>query len=65
MKKLLSIGKYSLIFQKGFRIVLNEQLWFWSDEWQIKEKQVEQDIKDGRVETFEDYESFMNSLKEE
>lgn len=65
MKKLLSIGKHSLIYQKGFHIVLTEQLWFWSDGWQIKEREVEQDIKDGRVETFGDWESFMDSLKKE
>lgn len=65
MKILLKIGKHSLIFQKGFHIVLNEQLWFWSDEWQTKEQEAEQDIKDGKVETFEDFEAFMNSLKEE
>jgi len=66
MIKILTIGKHSLIFQnKRFYIVLNRQLWFWSDKWQESEKQVDQDIKDGNIQTFNSVDEFFDGLKEE
>ena len=31
-----------------------EQLWFWTKEWQLKESQVEEDLRQGRYEDFDD-----------
>ena len=65
MIKILTIGKHSLIFQnKRFYIVLNKQLWFWSDEWQKGERQVDQDIKNGNILSFDTFDEFIDSLKE-
>ena len=38
-EKLLSISK----------IIPRDQLWFWTKEWQKREKEAEEDIKAGRV----------------
>jgi len=64
MVKILTIGDRSLIFHnKRFHIVLNSQLWFWSDTWQEGEKQVNQDIKDGNILEFDSLEEFLDSLR--
>jgi hypothetical protein len=64
MKTLLKFKKYSLIFQRGFHWVLNSQLWFWTDEWQAGEREVDEDIKAGRVESFDTIDEFMSSLEQ-
>ena len=64
MVKILTIGDRSLIFQnKGFHIILNSQLWFWSELWQDDERQVNQNIKDGNILEFNSLEEFFDSLK--
>jgi len=32
-----------------FKIIPKEQLWFWTEEWQKREKEAEEDIRAGRV----------------
>jgi hypothetical protein len=63
MIRFFSIGKHSLIWQRGFRWVLTDQLWFWSDEWQAGERESEADYKAGRFETFDSIDDFIKSLE--
>ena len=42
----------------------DDQRWFWTPEWQEKERQVDRDIAEGRVETFDTMEDFLSSLYE-
>lgn len=66
MKKIFSVGKNSLIWQnRRFYWVLNEQLWFWSDEWQAGEREVDEDIKAGRVSSYDTIEEMIESLNEQ
>ena len=65
MYKILSIGDHSVIWQNSrLYWVLNEQLWYWTDEWQAREREVDEDIRLGRVETFDNMEDFIKSLEE-
>jgi len=32
-----------------FKIIPRDQLWFWTKEWQKREKEAEEDIKAGRI----------------
>jgi len=38
------------------------QLWFWTTQWQEREREAEADISQGRVTRFEDAESFLDAL---
>jgi hypothetical protein len=42
-----------------------EQAWFWTDEWQAKEREADADIKAGRVTRSESEEDFLRSLESE
>jgi hypothetical protein len=35
------------------------QKWFWTKEWQELEKQVDKDIEDGEIETFDNIDDFI------
>jgi len=39
------------------------QEWFWSEEWQAAEREVEADLAAGRFETFDTMEEFLKSLE--
>jgi hypothetical protein len=39
-----------------------EQLWFWTAEWQAKEQEVNEDLRQGNYEEFDDLDSFLDSL---
>jgi hypothetical protein len=39
-----------------------DQHWFWTDEWQAGERQVDEDLQEGRYEDFDDMESFLESI---
>jgi len=39
-----------------------EQAWFWTPEWQQMEKEADDDIAAGRVESFESGEAFLDAL---
>jgi hypothetical protein len=41
-----------------------DQAWFWTPEWQAKEREADADKAAGRVERFESDEAFMAALKE-
>jgi len=34
---------------KPVLVIYRSQLWFWSKDWQAKEKEVEEDIKSGKI----------------
>jgi hypothetical protein len=39
-----------------------EQAWFWTPEWQAKEREADEDIAAGRVEHFDSDEAFLASF---
>lgn len=39
-----------------------EQAWFWTDEWQAKEREAEEDFREGWYEEVEDIDAFFDSL---
>ncbi|MEM4168440.1 MAG: AbrB/MazE/SpoVT family DNA-binding domain-containing protein [Candidatus Caldarchaeum sp.] len=47
-------GDYVEVTRKNRSIVItpSEDAWFWSKEWQEKEREADQDIKAGRVKRF-------------
>jgi bifunctional DNA-binding transcriptional regulator/antitoxin component of YhaV-PrlF toxin-antitoxin module len=42
-----------------------DQAWFWDERWQNMEQEAEDDIKAGRVETFDSTEDFLADLERE
>ena len=42
-----------------------DQAWFWSEEWQRGEREVDENIAAGRVQVFDDVESFIAALDAE
>lgn len=60
-----SQGKHHYIFRVGTIIPLRHA-WFWSDEWQMLEREAEEDIALGRVSPrFESVDAMMDQLKAE
>ncbi len=39
-----------------------DQHWFWTDEWQEKEWEVDEHIRKGEIQTFDTIEEFLESL---
>jgi hypothetical protein len=44
------------------KIILAEQAWFWTKEWQRGEKEAEEDINAGRVKLFNDVDELVKDL---
>lgn len=42
-----------------------EQAWFWTREWQVKEREADDDIAAGRGTTYESDEAFLGALEED
>ncbi len=42
-----------------------DQAWFWTDRWQRMEREADEDVKAGRVVTFESGDDFLGSLDDE
>lgn len=42
----------------------HDQAWFWTEEWQAKEREADEDIAVGRVRTFDNAEDLIASLDE-
>lgn len=40
------------------------QVWFWTDAWQARERQADEDLAAGRVTSYDDGESFLASLSD-
>ena len=45
-------------------LIDSDQRYWWTEEWQEGEREVERDIREGRTETFETQEEFLAALKE-
>ena len=45
------------------RLVPKDQLWFWTHEWQKKEREADDDIARGRVKEFESVEELIKDLR--
>ena len=43
-------------------LISEDQKWWWLEEWQKGEREVERDFAEGNLELFEDAESFLDSL---
>lgn len=39
-----------------------EQLWFWTEEWQAKEREVDEELRRGDYEVFDNIDDFIDSL---
>ena len=54
---------FSIIRNAGeYLMVRNDQLWYWSDEWQSGEFKVENYIREGNIETFDTIDDFVHTL---
>lgn len=53
---------------KIVKLISRDQAWFWTEEWQAKEREADQDIQRGRVSkpytTKREFESVLQRLKE-
>jgi bifunctional DNA-binding transcriptional regulator/antitoxin component of YhaV-PrlF toxin-antitoxin module len=45
------------------RLIPKDQLWFWTSEWQKKEREADDDIGQGRVREFESVEELIKDLR--
>jgi AbrB family looped-hinge helix DNA binding protein len=45
-------------------IIDKTQSWFWTKKWQKAEREADEDIKAGRVKTFDEVDSLMKDLEE-
>jgi len=43
--------------------VPKDQAWFWTDKWQAEEREVDEEIKNGRISSPQNAEDFINDLK--
>jgi hypothetical protein len=52
--------------RSGGKIIFTspDQKWFWTEEWQAGELQVEEYIRDGNIQTFDTIEEFLRTLRE-
>lgn len=41
-----------------------DQQWFWTERWQEREREVDEQLAEGRVKTYDDVEEFLRSLDE-
>ena len=60
-------GDHFLLSCVGHRLELapipNDQLWFWTPEWQKREREVDKDIARGRIKEAHSVEELMQDLK--
>jgi len=45
------------------RVIDADQAWFWTPEWQAKEREADEDLAAGRMETFHSGEEFLDALR--
>ena len=51
------------ILLRPMKVIDASQAWFWTPEWQEKEREADEDIAAGRVERFESDEEFLAALE--
>ena len=56
--------KEDAIVIKPVLIIDKAQSWFWTKKWQKAEREADEDIKAGRVKTFDEVDSLMKDLEE-
>jgi len=44
-------------------VVPKDQLWYWTPEWQAKEKEADEDVAAGRIESFRSADELIRSLR--
>jgi len=62
-----SLRQSRLIFQirKEWILIIDKaQSWFWTKKWQDAEKEADEDMKAGRVKTFDNADNLMKDLEE-
>jgi AbrB family looped-hinge helix DNA binding protein len=47
---------------RGLKMIPANQAWFWTESWQRGEREASEDIAAGRVETFKDAQTFLDSI---
>lgn len=55
---------YTPLFQSAVSQPSLEQAWFWTEEWQAKEREADADIDSGNYEEFDTLESFISGLED-
>jgi AbrB family looped-hinge helix DNA binding protein len=65
----IEIGDYVEVRLEGGHLVLlpkqvidKEQTWFWAEGWQAAEREAEEDLRAGRVETFDTLDDLITDL---
>lgn len=53
------------IILKPVVMVPKNQAWFWTDEWQTAEKEVDEDVKSGKIKIADDIDELMKDLRDE
>jgi antitoxin component of MazEF toxin-antitoxin module len=56
--------KEDVIVIRPVLIIDKTQSWFWTKKWQKAEREADEDIKAGRVKTFDEVDSLMKDLEE-
>lgn len=51
------------VLMRGLKMIPADQAWFWTDSWQKGEQEATREIREGRVETFKDDESFLDFIQ--
>lgn len=51
-----------LVSLRATRVIASDQAWFWTPEWQKKEREADEDIAAGRVTHFDSGDEFLASL---
>jgi len=59
----LEVTADGLILLRPKKLVDSSQAWFWTEDWQKRERQATDDIEAGRTEVFESAEDFVTSLE--
>ncbi len=67
----LKIGDLVEIVVKGYKLVLTpkravdlEEAWFWTKEWQAAEREVDKEVKEGKLKRARSAEELIRKLKE-
>lgn len=53
------------IIVKPVVMVPKDQAWFWTDGWQLAEKEIDEDIKVGKIKTANNIDELMKDLRDE
>jgi AbrB family looped-hinge helix DNA binding protein len=68
----IEIGDYIEVRLEGSRLMLlpkqvidKDQAWFWTEEWQAAEREVEEDLRAGRVKTFDNLSELVADLEDD